>query len=94
MKFDAKINPGAGFAPTQIAYQHKTIAMESLRMQTRWLWIQHTISYEPENFSVSCIAVLGSRWKFIKFDAKINLGAGFAPTQIAYQHTARAMESL
>ena len=57
MKFDAKINPGAGFAPTQIAYQHKTIAMESLKMQTQGLCKQHTKSYELENVLVSCIAI-------------------------------------
>ena len=80
MKFDAKINFGAGFAPTKIAYQHKARAMESLKMQTRGLWKQRTKSYEPGNLSISCIAVLGRRWKFMKYDAKINLGAGFALT--------------
>ena len=48
MKFDAKINLGAGFALTQIAYQYKARAMESLKMQTRGLWKQRTKSYEPE----------------------------------------------
>ena len=94
MKFDAKINPGAGFAPKQIAYQHKARAKESLKLQTRGLCKQRTKSYEPQNLSISCIAVLGRRWKFMKFDAKINPGAGFAPTQIAYRHKARAMESI
>ena len=48
MKFDAKMNFGAGFAPTKIAYQHKASALESLKMQTRGSWKQRTKSYEPE----------------------------------------------
>ena len=49
MKIDAKINLSAGFAPKQMAYQHKFRAMESFKMQTRGLWKQRTKSYEPEN---------------------------------------------
>ena len=51
-KFDAKINLGAGFAPTQIAYQQKAKALESLKMETRGLCKQCTKSYEPANTSV------------------------------------------
>ena len=43
-KFDAKINHGARFAPTQVVYQQKTKALQSLEMQTRALWNQRTNS--------------------------------------------------
>ena len=56
-KFDAKINLGAGFVPTQIAHQYKAKAMENLKMQTRGLCKQRTKSYELANISVACIAI-------------------------------------
>ena len=48
-KFDAKINHGARFAPTQIVYQQKAKALESLKMKTRALCNQRTKKYGPGN---------------------------------------------
>ena len=56
-KFDAKINFGAGFAVTQIAYKQKAKALESLKMQSRGLCNQRTKHYGPGNLSVPSIAV-------------------------------------
>ena len=44
-KFDAKINHGARFALTQIAYQPKAKALESLKMETLALCNQRTKRY-------------------------------------------------
>ena len=78
--------------------------MTSVVSQDSWFWTKQscaqTLSYVRRrgsgvlsNFSChsSLIAVSGNSRKF---DAKINLGAGFAPTQIAYQQKAKALESL
>ena len=51
-KFDAKINHGARFAPTQITYQQKAKALESSKLEFRGLCNERTKSCGLGNLSV------------------------------------------
>ena len=89
-KFDAKVNLGAGFAPTQIAHEEKAKGMEGWKnANPGCVQTTHQRLRTSKHISVLHLRI----WPPVEIHAKVNLAAGSAPSQMAYQRQAKDMES-